>query len=406
MNSARIINAAVDCVGHFLRRGYPLKNIAREIIAERKLNSSDRHVFLDVVFAWAREAHAVDAYVRETFPFSNAMSAQQKSALAVKIAGVPFVDGDPDMVSLRKDFQTWLHARSDQSLLALGPFVGGEIKKDFGTDAEACARGMFASPKKYLAVVNISPDEVVSALAEQNIAVFRSPLFPRAIGILGDISRDDLPKSIAPHVWFMDIGSQLIASLVTPQEHESVLDLCTGEGNKARFITAQPCNYVAVDVDARRLESAKARLRKDVEFVVGDGRKLTFPSSSFDWILLDAPCSGIGVLRRHPDLLHRLEEKDLVRYIQLQQDLLASAVKWLKPGGKLIYSTCSVFDRENGQQIISVIKKNHQIKPISLRDLLSEETRLDNIGSDNSITLLPHIHDCDGFFAAALTKVS
>jgi 16S rRNA (cytosine967-C5)-methyltransferase len=114
---------------------------------------------------------------------------------------------------------------------------------------------------------------------------------------------------------------------------------------------------------------------------------------SFDWILIDAPCSGSGTLRRHPDLIYRLNKSQLISYQKLQRELLSSATKLLKPQGKLIYATCSLFNSENQQQIDGLLATNANLIPYELPDL-----------HKTSFELIPHIYDCDGFYLAALTK--
>ena len=140
--------------------------------------------------------------------------------------------------------------------------------------------------------------------------------------------------------------TEILANCVKPKNHERVLDMCVGEGGKARIIAMNNCDLVALDIDEERLARAKKRLAGfNIKYICKDGRDLssTLASQSFDWILIDAPCSGSGTLRRNPDLIYRLTKSQLINYQKLQAELLASATKLLKPGGRIVYATCSLF---------------------------------------------------------------
>lgn len=411
MNKKRLISTAIDAVGRFRSGPFPLKNVGQDLIKARKLNSGERKAFLDLIFRFSREINLLNKFFNEKIRFSNGMSVQERDTLALEILSesIPALFEPGGVAALYQDYEQWLVLLGDERyLLALGPLISGLLIADHQEQALAIAKGLAYRPAKYLAVDRryLSVDVVSDALSGLGLEHFRHPILPVAIGSRHDINLKDLPKGMADHIWFMDAGSQIIAELVCPKPHEWVLDLCAGEGGKAQYITMKDCHYVALDVDESRLERAKKRLHNQkVDFVKADGRSPPFPSDHFDWILLDAPCSGTGVLRRHPDLVHRLTKAFLDKYRHLQRDLLKSAVKLLKPGGKLIYATCSLFRSENEQQIHDVLRENSQILPLSLSHLVGEHLRFsDDALYDNSLTLYPHIHDCDGFYVACLTK--
>lgn len=411
MNKHRLISAAKDTVTQFLASRFPLKNVSSDMIASRRLNSRERHVMLDLVFRWSREIFLVEQFLMEKIPFARSFSTQEKNSLAMEIFAVDagLLDAPLTTVELCQNFNSWvLSLGEERYLFALSPFVREHLVADHGPQAQAIAKGLLMRPAKYLAVDQrlVSSSEVQEALTKLEIQYFLHPILPSAIGIHQDINMKSLPKSLAPYVWLMDAGSQIISELINPKPHERVLDLCAGEGNKARYITMKDCHYVAIDIDGARLKKAENRLAgRNIEFIVADGRSTPFSIESFDWILLDAPCTGIGVLRRHPDLMHRISAKTLNDSQQLQRDLLDSAVNLLKPGGRLIYATCSLFRAENEQEIERILAKNSRVKPCSLFDLVGEQMKLPEPAlNNNCMTLYPHIDDCDGFFFAALKK--
>lgn len=411
MNTQRIINAAQDCMAQFFARRYPLKNVARDIIALRHLNSRERRALLDLVFRTSRELFLFEHFLAAKVRFSSGMSSHDKSSLLLHLFAVDhaLLEGSADQRTMLQDFKAYGLSLGDaRALNALSPFIRDHLIKDYGDEAKKIAQGITSRSAKYLAVDHtlIALNDVKNALTDHNINYFCHPRIPSALGIHDEIDLTRLPPAIKNAVWFMDAGSQIIAELIKPQPGDRVLDMCAGEGNKARYITMQPCHYVAADVDAKRLDKAKTRLtNKNVEFVVGDART-SFHKEKFDWILLDAPCSGTGVLRRHPDLALRLNQAMLDESVQLQRELADCAINLLKPEGILVYATCSLFHCENGQQIEGVLRRNSSVMAYPLKDLVGERIKLDNLALDNnSFTLFPHLDDCDGFFIATIKKV-
>lgn len=400
MNDHRILTTASDCIARFRSSQFPLKNVAKEMSSARKLNSRERKLFLDVVFRFSREIHLIDQYFHETIKFIATMSRQQRDALALKL-----LINDDDS---QRDYRQWKTSLGDeQFLLSLGPLISEHLKSDYGDDAQMIARGLTNRARQYLAFDrrHLSKSDICSTLSQHGIEYFSHPMHELAIGIKKNIDVTSLP--FGDHVWVMDAGSQIVSELISPTDNDRVLDLCVGEGGKARFITTKSsCDYVALDIDEARLKRAEKRLHKErVAFICADGKNPPLKKDSFDWILLDAPCTGIGVLRRHPDLIHRLSVDALKKYQTLQRELLRSAVNLLKPSGILVYATCSLNKCENEQQIAQIFAENKQLKPVQLRHLVGDFVKLgDDAVSNNSFTLYPHIHDCDGFYFAALTK--
>lgn len=411
MNIKRLINAAMDCLSEFNASGFPLKNVANNIVSLRKLNSRERPIFLDLIYRFCREINLVNKFLLETMPFAQGLSIQRKNYLVLSMFAAIYSQPDQQISDLNQAYEKWLsNLGANRHLLALGPLIGEELARDYGHEANIIAQGLLRRRSRYLAVDRryVSVEKVSETLKALGIDYFHHDILPCALGINNDLHLSLLPKEVQDHVWMMDAGSQIIAALIRPQPHERVLDLCAGEGNKAQYITMQNCDYVACDIDERRLNKAKKRLHNRlIEFVVADGRKLPFVAESFDWILVDAPCSGIGILGRHPDLIQRFSTLSFNSYIELQRELLNSAVNLLKVGGKLIYATCSLFKKENDQQINAILAKNKHIAPFLLRDLVDDSLKFNKAILDkNSFSLFPHIDNCDGFYLAALIKRS
>ena len=214
-----------------------------------------------------------------------------------------------------------------------------------------------------------------------------------------------------------DEGSQLIARAVTeaPLSGEDTgrwLDLCAGPGGKAALMGAI-ARIESATVDAVEVSPHRAKL---VEKTVGDlpvrvhtadGRTPGL-EAGYDRILVDAPCSGLGALRRRPEARWRKSESDIAELTRLQTELLESALKLVRPGGVVVYSTCSPDLRET-REIVDAALAEHggeaeiHIEELDARDMLP---KMGNIGSELSAQLWPHRHGTDAMFFAVLRRVA
>jgi len=213
--------------------------------------------------------------------------------------------------------------------------------------------------------------------------------------------------------WFevQDEGSQLVGRLLAPQGGERVLDLCAGAGGKTLHLSALMQgrgSIFATDLSARRLAELTPRLRRagvsnvQPQAITGvTDRELKRRRGSFDRVLIDAPCSGSGTLRRNPDLAWH--EPDWDHLLATQAELLEAGVRLLKPGGRLVYATCSLLPQENQQQIerLRAVQPELIMEPAAA--ILAEQGIKLDLESD-ALELWPHRHGCDGFFALAIRR--
>ncbi|WP_374525923.1 RsmB/NOP family class I SAM-dependent RNA methyltransferase [Sphingopyxis sp.] len=160
--------------------------------------------------------------------------------------------------------------------------------------------------------------------------------------------------------WVQDLAASLPARLLGEGKGRTLLDLCAAPGGKTMQLAAAGWDVVAVDASARRLARLSdnlARTGLSAAVVQGDIRTWA-PDAPVDAILLDAPCSATGIFRRHPDVLHRIEPRQIEEMAALQADLLVRASGWLQPGGTLIYATCSLERAEGEDQIAAFLDRN------------------------------------------------
>lgn len=237
------------------------------------------------------------------------------------------------------------------------------------------------------------------------------------------IAAGGIPESVPVH--FQDEGSQLVAYLLG--HGERILDCCAAPGGKtAILIRNNPAAQItACDIQPRRLEAMRERLarifpERALEYRVADATDMTLTEAqtgNFDRILCDVPCTGTGTLARNPEIRHRLTPEEPARQAERQRRILSEAMRLLAPGGRLLYSTCSLEQEENEAVVVACLAG--QEGQFLRRDLRMEFARQEREGivrrdaaeairqsgfRDGYLRTLPGVHPCDGFFAAMLER--
>jgi 16S rRNA (cytosine967-C5)-methyltransferase len=208
-----------------------------------------------------------------------------------------------------------------------------------------------------------------------------------------------------------DEGSQLLSFLLEPKRHEMVVDFCAGAGGKTLHLGALMANagtVYALDISARRLDKLKPRLRRaglsNVRMIAisheRDARVQRL-RGKIDRVLVDAPCSGTGTLRRNPDIKWR--EIDLAALAEVQQRILAAAAELVKPGGRVVYATCSLLREENDDVVEKFLSANSEFTALPAAEILARR-HIPITATDAALRLYPHKHRTDGFYAVALER--
>lgn len=276
---------------------------------------------------------------------------------------------------------------------------------------------------------------VQKALQAKAINSEPTPFSPLGLRLEGNPSLFKFPGFEAGDFEVQDEGSQLLAALVGAKRGEMVADFCAGAGGKTLAMGADMRStgrLYAFDTSGHRLDALKPRLARSglsnvQTAAISNERDDRVKRLSFkmDRVLVDAPCSGTGTMRRNPDLKWRLKAKDLDELVQLQASILSSAAMMVKPGGRLVYATCSLLQAENEDIANAFTQANDdfELVPVSsvLAGVLSKgdgkgdgkgdstspadfEAVAAGMCSGNFLRLWPHVHATDGFFAAIWTR--
>ena len=243
-------------------------------------------------------------------------------------------------------------------------------------------------------------DEWLALLETAEMNGFTHDAYPDAIRLASPAPVQSLPGFEQGWVTVQDASAQGCMTYLEPQNGDRILDLCAAPGGKTTHIleVAPKASVMAVDVDEQRLSRVYDNLKRlgmKAEVKQGDGRTPAqwCGDEQFDRILVDAPCSATGVIRRHPDIKWLRRDRDINELAQLQSEILDAVWPHLKPGGTLVYATCSVLPEENSQQIAAFLKRTSNAT-------LRTTGTPDKPGIQN----LPGAEDGDGFFYAKLIK--
>ena len=213
-----------------------------------------------------------------------------------------------------------------------------------------------------------------------------------------------------------DEGSQLIAELVAPLPRSLVVDFCAGAGGKTLALAAAMANrgrIIAADSDARKLAELRRRSRRakvgNVQQVTVEGDRLPAVleavAGKVDRVLVDVPCTGVGSLRRHPELRFRLTEQEAADLPRRQLAIADRVVPLLASGGRLIYATCTLLERENRGVVTELLARHPELELVPIAEIIaSERAALVADSSGRFVELFPHRHGTDGFFAAVMQR--
>ena len=294
----------------------------------------------------------------------------------------------------------------------LPPWLFARFQDSFGTDALAEAEALIPEAPVDLRVATrrIAVSDVVGILASSGIPAAPAPWSPVGVRVAG---RFQLPDGLKDgQVEVQDVGSQVIAALVDAEPGHRVLDRCAGGGGKTLAIADRTSQafVLAADANPARLSPLPARLARagatNVSARPAEANAKWLRRERFDRVLVDAPCSGIGVLRRHPDTRHRLTADQVDRVCQTQAAILDEVAPLVSPGGRLIYATCSVLREENQTQVQSFLGRHPEFALVPVAEIWA---RVGLLGDPpglvpEGLLLSPRRSATDGFFVSILTR--
>lgn len=255
-------------------------------------------------------------------------------------------------------------------------------------------------------------DEVIAKLAEAPIAAEPMAYAPLGLRVFKKPALQNLPLFKEGAIEVQDEGSQVLSQIVGARRGEMVVDFCAGAGGKTLALGASMRNtgrLYAFDVSEKRLTKLKPRMARSglsnihpVLIAHERDAKVKRLAGKIDRVLVDAPCSGLGTLRRNPDVKWRQQPGAVAEMQEKQASILDGASRLVKGGGRLVYATCSLLNEENDFIVEQFLESHPDFELVPMNKVLAEQKI--PLEMDKYLKLLPHKHQTDGFFAAVLER--
>jgi 16S rRNA (cytosine967-C5)-methyltransferase len=377
----------------------------------RQLGQRDRAFIAEGVFATLRRRRSLTAHAASTHPRQLALAA------CIRELGISLRELEPALSVEERQWAREFKARKPELTAAEAADLPDWLWDALGTalpdDRDALTRAWLAPAPLDLRVnpLKTTREAAASQLAADGIETSPTPYSPVGLRVAGKPALQRHPLFTSGAIEVQDEGSQLLCYLTAPKRGEMVVDFCAGAGGKTLLLGAlmrSQGRLYAFDVSPRRLANLKPRLARSGlsnvhPVLIEDERDnhVKRLAGKIDRVLVDAPCSGFGTLRRNPDLKWRHTARAIDELAAKQARILAGAASLCKPGGRLVYATCSVLPAEN-EAIVDGFLASHP--EFALGDAGAELARAGIALDGRLLRLYPHKHGCDGFFAAVLER--
>ena len=387
----------------------------------RKLGRNDRHEIAETAFAAIRHYQKIATALRRPAVQSR------KAALAALILGrsvnISQIEDLLNNADNEKEFLSSLKARKNEfsgclnTAAELPSWLIARLQQHY-TDEQILAFGRSVAQPAPLDVrvntLNSKRDKALAQLQTEYPQAIATPYAPHGIRFPNKPALNQHPLFLDGTIEVQDEGSQLLAQLVNAKRGEIIVDFCAGAGGKTLAIGAQMANkgrIYAFDVSEKRLANLKPRMTRAGLTNIHPEKihsetdpRITRLAGKADRVLVDAPCSGLGTLRRNPDLKYRQSPDTLASLQTQQQNILHAAAELVRAGGRLVYATCSILPEENENQAEHFLQTHPDFELLDCSELLAAQKIPLNTGK--YLRLDTATHHTDGFFAAVFQRKS
>ena len=311
---------------------------------------------------------------------------------AINLSGQP--------LSVQAELPQWLveklqSSMTDEAILALGCSMQQPAALDLRVNTQLATR-----------------DEVLHALQAEGMDAQATPYSPICIRLKDKPALTRHPLFLSGKIEIQDEGSQLLGFLLAPKRNEMIVDFCAGAGGKTLMLGAMMNSQgrlYAFDISEKRLANLKPRLKRSglsnlhPQLIAHENdSKVKRLAGKIDRVLVDSPCSGLGTIRRNPDIKFRQSPQSLIELTQKQTAILSAASKLLKPGGRLVYATCSFLPEENRAIVDAFLATHSEFTLRPAAEILAQQKI--PLEAGECLQLMPQLHGTDAFFAAVLER--
>jgi 16S rRNA (cytosine967-C5)-methyltransferase len=409
------LEAVIVAMRIVLPLSYPADAILRRHFQDNPmLGAQDRALVAETVFGILRHRFFLESLAKQTTPRTlvlaylvkfQGMNLRELEALVSEseikwLSEIKAIKADAAPVSIQAEFPEWLveklHAfMNDGAIINLGVSLQKSAPLDLRVNTVLAKR-----------------EQVLETFKQDGIEAQATPYSPCGIRLSGKPAVNRHALFLSGQIEVQDEGSQLLGYLLAPKRGEMVVDFCAGAGGKSLLLGAlmnSKGRLYAFDVSEKRLSNLKPRFKRSglsnlhVQRIDNENDlKIKRLNGKIDRVLVDAPCSGLGTLRRNPDLKWRQSPQSIEELKAKQAAILAAAAGLLKPGGRLVYATCSFLPEENQQIIEGFLATHPQFSVLNCAELLAQQKV--PLDTGEFLQLTPKLHQTDGFFAAALMR--
>ena len=411
------LDAAIVALRTVLPLEYPADGILRRFFQENPmLGAQDRAFIAETVFGILRHRFFLEsltaklitpralvlAYLVKFQGINLRELASLISETETKwLSEIKAVKADTQSLAVQAEFPAWLveklqQCMPDNDILNLGLSLQKPAPLDLRVNTVLAKR-----------------TEVLETLRQEGIEAAETPSSPCGIRLAGKPAINRHTLFLSGKIEVQDEGSQLLGYLLAPKRGEMVVDFCAGAGGKSLLLGAlmnSKGRLYAFDVSEKRLSNLKPRFKRSglsnlhVQRIANENDiKIKRLYGKIDRVLVDAPCSGLGTLRRNPDLKWRQSPHSIEELKTKQAAILSAAAGLLKPGGRLVYATFSFLAEENQEIIDGFLAAQPQFTLLNCAELLMQQKI--PLDTGKFLQLSPQLHQTDGFFAAALTRI-
>ena len=415
---AVLIAHAAKALAEALRFNGPADQVlSRHFRAHRELGQRDRAFVAEMAFAVLRRMRSLEAACGGSRRPRDLVLAALVRLQGVSVRSLEGATSERERELLGRAKAFAPESAPPAVRAELPDWLWNRLAEEFGAEeALALARGMLDQAPMDLRVnaLKATRTEALERLRADGLACEPTPYSPFGIRLATKPQINRYPLYAEGVVEVQDEGSQLLACLVAPRRGEMVVDFCAGAGGKTLALGALMKNagrLYAWDVSLKRLAGLEPRLARSglsnvhpVAIASENDARARRLAGKIDRVLVDAPCSGFGTLRRNPDLKWRFDGKDVDELAAKQARILVAASRLVKPGGRLVFATCSVLRDESEAVAESFIAAHPDFTTVSCAEILTSQRIALDTGPD--LRLFTHRHHTDGFFAAVFERAA